>query len=81
MKNFHIIRTKFLPATEKYGVRIKLISDRFEKSVTIARKYTDEDLQLHEIAIKYLQSKGFDIAGFGEMKDGMNIVTNTFESL
>jgi hypothetical protein len=81
MRNFHIIRAKFLPATDYYGVRIKLTSDRFQKSVTFGRKWTDTDLQLHEIAINYLQSKGFEIAGFGEMKDGMNIVTNTFESL
>jgi len=63
-KNLHIIKVKYLPATNYRGARIKLISERFKNSVTLQRDYmTNSGTQQ---AITYLRRQGQRIVGQGE---------------
>jgi type II restriction/modification system DNA methylase subunit YeeA len=80
MQNYHVITAIYIGPTNEKGSRIKLHSDRFEQTVIISFNH-ETFRQTDEIAIDYLQSKGFDIIGKAEKKDGYFLISNTFEPL
>ena len=79
MQNLHIIKTSYLGATNTQGARIKIYSERFRESVIIPYNYHFNSAL--DIAIHWLQEKGFEIIGKGEGKENMYIISNTFEPL
>lgn len=79
MENLHIIKTSYLGATNTKGSRVKIYSERFSQSVVIPYNYQFNSAQ--DIAIHWLQSKGFEIVGKGEGKNNMYIITTTFQPI
>lgn len=77
--NYHVIKAKYMGPTNYTSARIKLISDRFEQSVTI--DYDHQYNGTKDIAIAWLEEHGFNIVGAAEAKDGYYIISNTFEPL
>lgn len=77
MKNYHVLKFKFLAPTDTRGSRIKITSERFESSVTLALKYND--VEPFDQVIEYLTDREFIIIGKAEGKDGMYIITDTFK--
>lgn len=75
MENLHIIELKYLGATNTRGSRVKLTSKRFNESKTIAYNYKLNHIE--DMAVEYLESKGFDIIGTAESY----VITKTFESI
>ena len=79
MKNFHLIEARYFGPTNTRGSRIKLISARFEQSVTIPYNY--EFNNARDIAMDWLEKNGHNVVGSGEVgphyvivvdhKDGM----------
>ena len=74
LTNFHAIQVKYLGATNTKGNRIKLISSRFDESITLERDYS---IEARDQAIKYLLEKGFELIGACE--NGNLIITSTFK--
>lgn len=79
MKNYHLLQIKYLGATNYNGSRIKIISKRFEQSVTIPYDYKYDNTC--EGATAYLESKGYEIIGKGEFGDSYILISTTFEPL
>jgi hypothetical protein len=79
MENLHILKTSYLGATNTRGARVKIYSERFRQSVVIPYNYRFNNAL--DIAINWLQSKGFEIIGKGEGKESMYIISTTFEPL
>ena len=78
MENLHILKTSYLGATNTRGARVKIYSERFRQSVIIS--YTYEN-RAQDMAINWLQEKGFEIIGKGEGQNNMYIISSTFEPL
>lgn len=69
MKNYHIIKIKYLGPIDTLGSRIKLTSERFENnSVVISYDYNFNNAL--DIAISWLNSHGYSVIGQAE---GQNI--------
>ena len=64
MKNLHIIKVKYLGATNTRGSRVKLTSDRLKETKTINYNYSLNSVT--EMAKEYLQGQGQLIIGQGE---------------
>lgn len=77
--NYHVLKIKYLGPTNYTGSRVKIISERFEQSKTI--DYDHKYSNINDMAAKWLIGKGFNILGYGEAKDGMYIISDTFEPL
>lgn len=68
MKNYHIVKVKYLPPTTHKGARVKLISERFNNnSVTIVYDY--EYNNALEVATAWLNSHGYPVTGRGEAQN------------
>jgi hypothetical protein len=85
LKNFHVIRVVYLPATRILNGRFKIISDRFKQSYIITRDslYTSlhgDSTYLICIASK-LQSEGFNVLGMGNGDGCDYLITDTFQPL
>jgi hypothetical protein len=76
---YHIIEISFLGCTNYLGPRIRIKSERFEQSIII--DYSHEQADIRHDAIKWLESKGFEIVGAGEIKNGFALMSVTFEPL
>lgn len=72
MENFHLIEARYLGPTNTRGSRVKLVSARFEQSVTIPYNY--EFNNARDIAIDYLQKQGHNVTGSGEVRGHYVIV-------
>jgi hypothetical protein len=84
--NLHIISAKYLFETPNRGERIKISSYRFRETVTISyglqtKEDTNKDYSVWEVALMYLEKKGFDIIGKGEGKGEWIFVSTTFKPL
>ena len=79
MKNYHVLKVKFLAPTNTRGSRIKITSDRFETSITLALKCND--VEPFNQAIEHLTDREFNIIGKAESNDGMYIITDTFHNI
>lgn len=79
MKNYHVIKVKYMGPTNFKGSRIRLTSDRFKQSVTIPYNY--DFSTSYEMAECWLMEKGFNIVGLAETIEGYIIITDTFEPL
>jgi hypothetical protein len=77
--NYHIIEVKYIGATNTKGSRVKMYSERFKTSKTIAFNYSFNSID--EMAIEYLKKNGFEVLGSGEIKGGIAIITSTFEAI
>ena len=64
MKNLHLIEVKYLGATDTKGNRIKLISHRFNESITLNRDYVTNSG--NDQAKAYLKKQGQKIIGQAE---------------
>lgn len=82
MKNFNIITAKHIWSKRQDNIMVKLSSYRLKESIIIPY---DNDVASGnpalETAVKYLESKGFDIVGKSEDKEHYLIITNTFQSI
>ena len=76
LTNFHAIQVKYLGPTNTKGNRIKLMSSRFDESITLER---DGSIEARDQAIKYLLDKGFELIGACE--NGDLIITSAFKGL
>ena len=74
MKNFHLIKISYLPATDTTGATIRLSSKNRCKYMILDRNYKYE---AREQAIQYLTHHGFNIVGCS----GDTIITDTFKNL
>ena len=79
MQNLHIIEIRFLPPTINKGDRVSLKSNRFNESKVISYTYSHNDIKGD--AIDYLESKGFNIIGYGQSSTGYSIITDTFNGI
>ena len=79
MKNFHVLRIKYLGATNFRGSRVKIISDRFKQSVTIPFDHALNNPE--DMAVAFLEHRndpnGFNIIGIAEGY----VITDTFKPL
>jgi hypothetical protein len=79
MENLHILKTSYLGATNTRGARVKIYSERFRQSVVIPYNYRFNSAL--DIAINWLQSKGFEIVGKAEGVNNMYVITKTFQPI
>lgn len=79
LTNYHALTVTYLGPTNNLGSRVRIKSDRFEQSITIAYDY--EFNNTLEVAADYLSKKGFNLVGKGELKDAYLLLTDTFEPL
>ena len=79
MKNYHVIKVKYMGPTNFKGSRIKLTSDRFEHSVVIPYNYSFNNAL--DIAEAWLTEKGFDLVGHSCLKGFDLVITDTFKPL
>lgn len=73
--NYHIIKVKYLGATNFRGSRVKMTSDRFKQSVTISYDHALNSIE--DMAIVWLAAHGFSVTGGAEGY----IITDTFKGL
>lgn len=69
--NFHLIEVRYLGATNTKGSRIKMISSRFEQSVTIPYNY--EFNSGRDIALDWLSKQGHNVIGSGDV-NGRDVI-------
>lgn len=81
VKNYHILKVKYIGPTNSRGSRVKITSDRFQQSVTM--NYDNAYNTATDIAAAWLLRNGFTVVGKGEgPSDGHNyIITSTFKPL
>lgn len=79
MKNYHLIKVKYLGATNTMGSRVKLTSERFNQSKTIPFDYTLNNI--NDMAAKYLKKTGHKIAGQVESGIICDHIDNKFLAL
>jgi len=79
MENLHAFTVKYIGTTNTRGSRVKITSERFQKSVTIP--YDHYFPNTLEIAKAYLISKGFKLVGQAETKNSYIILSSVFEPL
>ena len=77
MKNLHIIKVKYLGATNTQGARVKLISERLKESKTISYNYSLNSIT--EMAKEYLEGQGQVIIGQGEGEKHDYIILDAIE--
>lgn len=78
MENFHLIEARYMGPTNTRGSRVKLVSARFEQSVTVPYNY--EFNNARDIAIDYLQKQGHNVTGSGEVRGHYVIVVAATEN-
>lgn len=78
MQNYHLIEARYLGPTNTRGSRVKLISARYEQSVTIPYNY--EFNSSKDIAIDYLKKQGHNVIGSGEVGHHFVIVIAATDS-
>lgn len=79
VQNYHILIIKFHGATNTRGARVSIYSPRFEE-----RKFIDYDYGEYNIIVmaqNYLEKRGFDIIGKGELKNEYVLISTTFKPL
>lgn len=79
LDNYHVLKIKYLGATNNSPSRVKIISERFKDSKTIS--FNHEYNNITEVAAAYLIDKGYDLVGKAEGSDVDYIITNTFKGL
>lgn len=79
INNVHVLKVKFLGATNYTGSRIKITSERFRDSKILSYDYKIGNVI--EQAIEYLQMKGYSVLSKAGGKDCYYIVSETFKSL
>lgn len=79
IQNFHILTIKYIGATNSNSGRVKIISERFNQSVTIDYDYNFDNTM--EVAADWLTKNKFNLIGKGEGKNCYYVITNTFEPL
>lgn len=77
LENFHIIKAR-AKADFKGNWFVLIRSDRFERTVKIP---FISGLQVCEQASMYLQNKGFEMIGKGELKDNFILISSTFQDI
>lgn len=77
--NYHVLIVKYIGPGAVKPSRVKIISERFKKSITIP--YDHECGNALAVAETFLLMKGYNIVGHGEGKGHMYVITNTFKSL
>lgn len=79
MKKMHIIKIKYVSPTNSAGSKVKIISEDYKESISIAYNYSFNSAL--DIAIDYLQNKGFEIIGTGNGRDEQYVISSTFKQL
>jgi hypothetical protein len=79
LPNVHVIKLTYVGATNYKGSQVKIQSERFKQTKLIS--YNRRFDNIAEVAADYLQKMGFEIVAKGESKDGMYLITNTFEPI
>ncbi len=77
--NVHAITIKYIGPTNNRGSRVSITSDRFKERVLISYDYSMNNI--YDMAISYLETKGFTITGLAETKNGYILITNNFKSI
>lgn len=75
--NFHVLKVKYIGATNYKPSRVSIRSERFEQSKTI--EYDHQFSNTYEIAINWLNENGFNVPGKAEGKDCYYIISDTFK--
>ena len=79
MQNLNVLEIKYLGPTNFLGSRVSIYSPRFKERVIIDYDYSLNSIQ--DIAKAYLESKSYNILGCGESKEGMYLISDTFQPL
>jgi len=77
MQKLHVIKVKYLGATNTKGSRIKITSERFGQS--IIRDYNHQYNNAIDNGIAILTGIGFNVIAKGEGKDCMYVISDTFK--
>lgn len=81
-RNFHILKIKWIGMTNTRPAMVRIISERFEQSLTIPFTNEPGDSIPEVVTAKaYLKQQGYDIIGHGEGKGCMYVITDTFKPL
>ena len=79
MEKMHVMKIKYVGPTDYKGSKVKITSEAYKESISIAYNYSfNSDL---DIAINYLQNKGFEIIGTGNGKNEQYVISSTFKQL
>lgn len=79
MAHLHFIEAKFLGPTNYRGSRVRLVSARFQDSLTFS--YDHEYRDTNENAITKLMEIGYTIVATFETKDGCGFLVEEFVGL
>jgi len=79
LDNLHLFNIRFIGASNTRGSRVRIKTDRFQESVVIPYDYKFNSA--YEVAQHYLESKGFNLIGMAETKNGYAILSSTFKPL
>ena len=66
-KHYRAIKVKYMPFSKKDCSNIKITDERCDQSITIGKSIFRGNSLLQ--AIEYLIDKGFNVIGYGQMKD------------
>ena len=79
MEKMHVMKIKYVGPTDYKGSKVKITSEAYKESISIAYNYSfNSDL---DIAINYLQNKGFEIIGTGNGKNEQYVISSIFKQL
>ena len=79
MKNYHLLKVKYLGPTNNRGSRVKITSERFYQSIIIPYNYSLNTI--NEMAREALEAKGFFITGQAEGKNNNYLLSEDFKEL
>lgn len=77
--NVHVLTIKYVGPTNYKPSRVKIISERFNNSITI--NYDHEFNDSCEIAENWLKKNGFNVLSHAEGKGHYYVITDTFKPL
>lgn len=78
MANHRVIRVQFKGATNTQGNRISLTESRFNKTDRKIISYDYGEDSTLQNAVKYLESIGIKVTGYGDFKDAYYIFSNSW---
>lgn len=76
--NYHVLIVKVIGQTNANPARVKIISERFNQSITIPfTNHPGASSPAVDTALLYIAKRGWEIIGKGEGKGHTYLITNT----
>lgn len=78
--NVHVWHAKVIGASQRYPIRIKLVSHRFKQGICLDLP-DERSCDWTNIVVEFLRKEGHNVLGCGEGLNGFYLFTDTFKPL